>query len=257
MAFAIVALLLISAQYLNITVQKGVFLFAFMGSLCCYNFVKYGVELDKYRDRNILWMKIIGVLNLLSLVASLYLLFFFQWTSWILLGFLSLLILLYIKPVFPNESNLRSLGFVKVLLVALIWTGITVILPVIESSHPLNWDVLVLSVQRFLIVIALIIPFEIRDIQFDPPEIKTIPKKIGIKRTKFLGIGLTLISFLMVFLKDDLDTNELVSRLWITLLVIYLIARTPNYATKYYAAFWVEAVPIIWLATIYILKNVI
>ena len=186
-----------------------------------------------------------------------YLLFNFQRTSWILLGLLSLLILLYIIPIFPNENNLRSLGVAKVILVALIWTGITVILPVMESNIPLNWDVLVLSGQRFLLVIALIIPFEIRDIQFDPPEIKTIPKKIGIKRTKLLGISLITISFLMVFLRDDIYWDELASRLLITLLVVFLIARTPHYATKYYAAFWVEAVPIIWLATIYFLNNVI
>ena len=190
-------------------------------------------------------------MSIFSLLASLYLLLNFKSVSWLLLGVLFLLVLLYSIPVFPNERNLRSLGFIKVLLVALIWTGITVFLPVLESGFPLNWDVMVLLAQHFLLVIALIIPFEIRDVRLDPPEIKTIPKRIGIKRTKFLGITLIVVSYFMVFLKDSIYSHEIVSRLWISVLAIILIARTPTNESKYYAAFWVEAIPILWMAVLY------
>ena len=252
MALAVASLLFVSGYYLNISISKSVVIFAFLGTLCCYNFIKYGVEIDKYSERDSLGIKIIGLLSISSLLASLYLLFQFNTVSWILLGVLLLLILLYIIPIFPNERNLRSLGLIKVFLVALIWTGMTVTLPVLEGGFILNWDVLVLATQRFFLVVALMIPFEIRDVQFDPPEIITIPKRIGIKRTKFLGISLLVISYFMVFLKDSIYSDEIITRLWFTIIAIILIAMTPEKGSKYYAAFWVEALPLIWLGTLYI-----
>ena len=251
MALAVVALQWISAAYLNISISNTVLLFAFFGTLSCYNLIKYGVEVEKYREGDSIELKIVGILSIICLLASIYIIFGFQWQSWILLGVLLLMILLYILPIFPDEKNLRSLGIIKVLLVALIWTGMTVYLPVLEGNIPIDWDVLTLSAQRFLMVIALIIPFEIRDVHYDPPEIKTIPKRIGIIRTKLLGIFLIIITYMLVFLKDSIYSEEIYSRLWITLITILLIAGTPNKESKYYAAFWVESVPLIWLGVVY------
>ncbi len=251
-ALAVVALLLISGHYLNISIAESVILFTFLGTLSCYNFIKYGIEIDKYTETDSLELKIIGVLSVLCLLVSLYLLYDFKETSWILLGTLMILVLLYSFPLFYRDRNLRSLGVTKVLLVSLIWTGMSVIFPVLEGETTLFWDVFVLACQQFLFVAALIIPFEIRDVRFDPVEIKTIPKRIGIRRTKSLGISLAVISYLLVFLKDSIYAQEINTRFWITLLLILLIAGTPRYASKYYASFWVEAVPIIWLGIIYI-----
>ena len=256
-ALAVVALLLITGYYLNISIAHPVVLFTFLGSLSCYNFIKYGIEIDKYTETDSLELKIIGVISVLSLLVSLYLFYNFQISSWILLGILLILILLYSFPFFYRERNLRSLGVVKVLLVSLIWTGISVFFPVLEGETPLYWDVFVLACQRLLFVMALIIPFEIRDVRLDPLEIKTIPKRIGIGRTKLLGIGLVVISYLLVFMKDSLYAHEIITRLLITILLILLIARTSGNSSKYYASFWVEAVPIIWLGTIYISKEII
>ena len=251
-ALAVVALLLISGYYLNISIAKPVVLFTFLGSFSCYNFIKYGIEIDKYTETASLELKLIGVLSIISLLLSLYLLFDFQQTSWILLGILFILVLLYCFPFFYRDRNLRSLGVTKVLLVSLIWTGICVVFPVLESNEPMFWDVYVMACQQFLFVVALIIPFEIRDIQFDPVEIRTIPKRIGIRRTKLLGISLAAISYFLVFMKDSIYAYEIYTRLGITLLVILLLYRTPASASKYYASFWVEAVPIIWLGMIFI-----
>ena len=250
-ALAVVALMLVTDYYLNIPIEEPVILFTFLGSLSCYNFIKYGIEIDKYTETASLELKLIGVLSVFCLLLSLYLLLDFQKSSWILLGILLILVLLYSFPIFHRDRNLRSLGVTKVLLVSLIWTGISVIFPVLQGELPFFWDVLVLACQRFLFVVALIIPFEIRDIQFDPAEIKTIPKRIGIRRTKLLGISLVVIAYLLVFTKDSIYAQEFYTRLWVTLLLILLIARTPRFASKYYASFWVEVVPIFWLGIIY------
>ena len=63
-------------------------------------------------------------------------------------------------------------------------------------------------------------------------------------------------SYFMVFLKDSIYSDELTTRLWVTVLAIVLIARTPEKGSKYYASFWVEAVPLIWLGILFITNGV-
>ncbi len=41
--------------------------------------------------------------------------------------------------------------------------------------------------QRVLLVLAFLIPFEIRDLAYDKPELKTIPQRIGVTQTKIFG----------------------------------------------------------------------
>ena len=154
-------------------------------------------------------------------------------------------------PVFPRDKSLRSLGIMKVILVAVCWTSITLLLPVVYVQKALDWDIGILSIQRFLLIVVLVIPFEIRDMHFDPPGIRTIPRRMGIKTTKTLGVCLAILSFLLSFLRDEVTMAEIYSRLAMTLLLSLLIVRTPGYPSKYYAAFSVEAIPIIWLAILY------
>ena len=101
---------------------------------------------------------------------------------------------LYTVPFFPNKENVRNWSGVKIYIVAFCWAGITILLPLINAETPISADVFLKFGQRFLLVIILILVFEIIDLKKDDPSLMTVPQKIGVEKTKILGL-LLLIPF--------------------------------------------------------------
>ena len=77
--------------------------------------------------------------------------------------------------------RLRDLPYLKVFLIALNWTLITVLLPLIQYGQSYNHpELMAIILERFFFVLALCIPFDIRDIAIDRRAgLKTIPTRIG------------------------------------------------------------------------------
>ena len=46
------------------------------------------------------------------------------------------------------------------------------------------------------------LPFEIRDMQYDSLKLSTIPQRIGVMKTKIIGVFM-LLFFLLEFFKDE------------------------------------------------------
>ena len=249
-SLAVLAFLLISVKTLNISVSEHLIYFVFFATIAAYNFLKYGHSLIDSIKNGRKDVRRIFILSIISLIFALISAINLPTRIIPLLLVLMLLILMYILPIFPRDRNLRSLGFLKVIIVAFTWTGVTVLLPFFADHSIMWWDTYVLSLQRFLFVLAMMIPFEIRDMYLDPPGIKTLPRKFGVFRTKLLGVALAFLSFILIYLKDDMATFELSSRVIVTLVLSVLIVKTPTYPARYYASFWVEALPIFWLLLI-------
>ncbi|MBC8884157.1 hypothetical protein H9X57_14730 [Flavobacterium piscinae] len=96
--------------------------------------------------------------------------------------------------------------------------------------------------QRFLIVIALMIPFEILDSETDDDSMKTLPQRFGIFKTKWFGIILLLPFVLLEFFKEKIEVSTLI----IAVITALFIGFTTLKRDKYYTSFWVESVPICW-----------
>ena len=97
-----------------------------------------------------------------------------------------------------------------------------------------------------LLVLILILPFEIRDMQWDDKTLRTLPQILGVKNTRRLGVGLTLVFFLLTFLKDQLHQFEVVLRLILAIVLILVLILGKRMQSKYFVMFWVEAIPIFW-----------
>ena len=91
-----------------------------------------------------------------------------------------------------GDETLRNIAGVKIYVVGITWAIITVLLPVMEEGLSLSADIWIVFLQRFLFVVALVLPFDIRDIEVDAKHLKTIPQKIGVKYTKLYGLFLLL-----------------------------------------------------------------
>lgn len=220
--------------------------FLFFGTIACYNFIKYGVEAKKYIIVASPYQKNIQIISFLAALIGSYHAYFL--TSDIWLGILILIFLtgLYAIPVLPNAKNLRNLGGLKIFMVAMVWAGATVVLPALGSFKSISWDIWVETIQRFFFVLALLVPFEIRDLAYDDPDLRTLPQRFGVRWTKVIGAIFVFLFYTATFMKDDVQEVELLVKTLLFLGLTIMMFSFGKKQGKYFASFWVEAIPIAW-----------
>ena len=254
-ALAIICLVQVTGISLNISVPVTLIIFIFFGSLSCYNFVKYGVEAEKYILVANSYHKNIQFFSLGSLIVALFQLLYLSEEIGIALLVLGAITGLYALPVLPKHKNFRSFSGLKILIVATVWAGTTVTLPVISQQMELTWDVWVETAQRVLLVLILLVPFEIRDLKYDDVGLKTLPQRLGVKRTKVIGVIWTISFLLLSFVMENESMLALCSKVILSFVLILLILRAGVNQGRYFASFWVEAIPIFWLGFLWMGRN--
>ena len=245
-AFAVLSLVWVTAHTLNISPELHLPWFLFFGTIVCYNFVKYGVEAKKYVLVANRYHKNIQLFSFISAVFMLYHAYFLSVSVWFGVVILILISMFYAIPILPRARNLRSWGGFKIFIVALVWMGATVLLPVLSAGQEFSWDVRVVAFQRFIFILILLIPFEIRDLQYDDIELKTLPQRYGVANTKVIGSFMVVVFFFTTFLKDELSIIDLVSKGTLFLVLGSLMYATKRNQSNYFASFWVEGISIIW-----------
>lgn len=260
-AFAATALTWITFIELDFSYNKDLLCFVFFGTITGYNFVKY-FGLAKFHHRSLAsWLKVIQLFSLLAFLAMCYFAFYLEVETLILIGVLGVITFFYAIPVmipkkylFDDHKNLRQIGGLKVYVIALVWTFTSVFLPIINNDVTLNADVVILAIQRFYFVLVLMFPFEIRDLIYDSLKLATIPQKIGVKKTKVIGVLLLILFVLLDYFKDVVNEKTLLSTMIIALITLALLLFSNKNQSKYYSAFWVESLPIMWLVVLLLLS---
>jgi len=194
-------------------------------------------------------MRSIRLLTLLSILAIVYFGFQITFDALIVLIPFVVLAILYAVPIFPNKKNLRNIGVVKIFIIAMVWTGTTVLVPIIDAGAAIEYDVFIEMTQRFLFIVVMMLPFEVRDMQFDDKSMETIPQKIGITRTKVFGSLLLVFFLLLVAVKDEISSLDILSTIMVTTISLFFLWGTEKKQSEYYCSFWVESIPIMWWIT--------
>jgi 4-hydroxybenzoate polyprenyltransferase len=110
----------------------------------------------------------------------------------------ALLTVFYLVPILKIGNKyirLREIPYLKIFLIALVWSFSTTLLPVVQSpgSHSQN-EILVMLAERFLFIFAITIPFDVRDqVQDKKSGLKTIPLLINEKNSFQLACVVLLI----------------------------------------------------------------
>jgi hypothetical protein len=245
-AFSVFAFLRITEIYFSFSYNENLNWFIFFGTITGYNFVKYA-GVAKLHHRSL--TRNLRIIQIFSLVCFLSLCYFAYQTSietlLITLPF-CLLTVLYAVPFLSGfDKNLREVSYLKIIVVAIVWAGFTVLIPVLDIGKEVSLNVLFLILQRFLVVVVLILPFDIRDVKYDAISLQTIPKKIGVERTKKIGLILLIFSLLLEYLIIT-PSNVKTPFMIFFFLVITLLMRAKIDQSKYYSSFWVESLPIVW-----------
>jgi hypothetical protein len=246
LALAIFSLVHVTALTLNINVPQELYIFIFFGSIGCYNFVKYGVEAEKYILVANRYHKNIQFFSFGCLLIAFYQMFLLSEKVLISLFVLIAITGLYALPVLPKHKNFRSLSGLKILIVATVWAGTTVILPAISQLEVITWNVKVEAFQRFMLVLVLLVPFEIRDLKYDSVALKTLPQRVGVKGAKIIGYSWSIIFYAATFLKTNLDFISVGVNTILLLVLLGIILKTELNQKKYFSSFWVEAIPLFW-----------
>lgn len=113
-----------------------------------------------------------------------------SWWLLVPMGALSTTYVIPIIPFYKNCPSLRDIPYVKIFIIGLVWSLIIVGLPMLDTQSILKIDIkLILALtQNFLFIIAITLPFDVRDIKFDEiTNLKTIPRLIGVKKSILLS----------------------------------------------------------------------
>ncbi len=164
-ALAVYAFLRLTEQYVSLPYNENLNYFIFFGTITGYNFVKYA-GVAKLHHRSLTNnLKIIQIFSLICFIVMCYYMCLVPFITLLFSLPFTFLTILYAIPFLSGfDKNLRQISYLKIIVVALVWTGFTVLIPYFDTAQTLTYNLFLLSLQRFLIVVVLILPFDIRDV---------------------------------------------------------------------------------------------
>jgi hypothetical protein len=176
--------------------------FSFFSTLAVYNgqrlFKAKSLEQTpwlKWVDENRTGLLILSVISGVGACVTLFLLPKIEPVTLVLLGWSGLISTLYVLKI--KGTNMRQIPHLKIHLIAISWVAVVIVFPTINESkgEALVWS----AIAHYLYVLAVTIPFDIRDLKYDIPEQRTIPQVVGINASKFISIVL-LVCFAVIML---------------------------------------------------------
>lgn len=137
-------------------------------------------------------------------------------------------------------KNLRDIPHLKIHLIAFSWVCILLLFPMITHfvnlNHPSVFGVIISS---YLYVLAVTIPFDIRDLKYDSDSQKTIPQVLGEFWSKVLAIALLSISAIILVVLTPISA----SNLWFYLaygVQLVLVLMMHKDRSDLYCAGWID-----------------
>lgn len=127
----------------------------------------------------------------------------------------------YVLPLLPGSKRLRDLPLVKIFLIATCWSFFTLIIPFygFVDINLLLW----LSFERFIFILAISIPFDLRDEQIDrKKKLVTIVTLLG--RNKAILLSYILFSISAFVLLYSKVTSLITPYYFFPLVISYIVA---------------------------------
>lgn len=251
-AFASMSQSFLTYKILNIPLNYAVLLVEGSATLLLYN-LSLGLSMPKelnnssffrtqwyFRNRLIFWM-----FNIIAIIIAIYACLNLHWHTFLLLGLVGLMSLGYTFPILKiggKSVALRQIVGLKVFLIAIVWSLSVVWLPVVEyysTSDIILWQsAFYWSILVALFILAITIPFDIRDIKQDNIyKLKTIPIILGEAKAKslcyFLIVGHAILLFAFVDLSTGIFSLILVDFVVLLLFRKYLFKPSVHYESVY------------------------
>lgn len=229
--------------------NQGLANFIFFSTVLAYNFIRF-LQIEKINSMMSIWIRAnkrsLIFLNGIALAGgTFYLLNFELFEILVLIPFL-LATIFYVLPFKNKFTGLRNIPGLKLLLIAVTWAGLTAYLPLFSAHISDVRQMNLFVIQRLLFILAITIPFDIRDAQFDLPGLNTLPQVIGVNKAKIIALVALLLVIILDLLMNQKDVKYFMINLFIAILSMMMIAFSGTKRQRYYTTFWIEAIPILW-----------
>ena len=247
-AVSATALTWVTVLELNLELRTNLLGLVFCSTISAYNFIKYFDLVQTHHRYYTAQLKWIIGLSIVAMMVSVWLCFGLTQAALLIMLISGTITLLYAIPVGVKHQlvagkNLRAISGLKIFIIGLVWTLISVGLPLSDNVTCCGKTDVLYGIQRYVFILILILPFDIRDTAHDQLKLATIPQILGLIWTKmagFIGIGF------VVWSSFSLQTQRLPVLTTSLLLLVALLYSNPLRSFNY-TAFWVEAIPIAWL----------
>ena len=217
-----------------------VLVFIFSATIFTYTFQRFekikvrspaGGDRIDWMNRN---MRMVKVILYGSMAAMLFFIFSLSIKALIIISISGLISFFYIRKI-PGKiaRNLRDLPHLKIYLITIAWTITTVLLPAEMAEKKADQWPLLLMMCHFLYILAITIPFDIRDINLDEEQKKTIPQVVGLPAAKVMATLMAMGSALIiVYGWPDYLLPAVLSSL---LTIVLIFFSTPKRNDLYYS----------------------
>lgn len=200
--------------------------------------------------------------SVLGLLSSLYFILQLSVNVFLMIIPLALFSILYVIPFLPQKKAIRDLPFAKIFVISLVWSVVMVAIPVVNHSGfgmLLENKFLMLLVEQFIFILAITLPFDVRDLRYDlESNIKTIPTLIGVKNTITLSHGLLIVVVVLKWIQyyyfQQLELNQLIATAVTIFLSGFIIAFTSTRRAELFFSGFVDGTMIIMYLGILILE---
>lgn len=186
-----------------------------------------GIERLEWIQKN---MNLIIRMTGIAAVAGLFL-FRLDFKIILVLSLAGVFSFFYVVKMPGIKMRLREIPGAKIILISLSYAMCCVLLPATQAE--LSGSLVISSfTSAFFFILAITIPFDIRDINFDSKKIKTIPQLFGQKGAKTIAICALIISFTLLFWITRLPIALLIS---IVPAIILILKSNPKRHFYFYA----------------------
>ncbi len=249
-ALSVFCLIRVTELMLQLHIDPYIEGFGYFGTIVGYNFIKYDALARSGTPKWSLNLKLFIAISMFAFIGTAYCFFYLNRLTQLVSIAVFIITALYTLPFFPNHKSARSWAGLKIYIVALSWVGVTVVLPVLNTGTPLTTDFYIICVKRFILIVVLLFVFEIIDLAWDDPHLKTVPQQIGVKRTKQLGILLLVVFLVLEFFQGNRNTTYFFASLFLILITAMMLYFASDKRSKYYTAFLTESIPMLWYGMI-------
>lgn len=240
-------------------------LFIYFSTLFLYSFHRaIGVKLtsnDKLFAPRLKWAKknihFLFIIILTSGIIATYLFWFYLVHTYVILLVCASIALGYSIPLFKignSSKRLRDYPFLKLFLIASIVSIVVIFIPVNELSP----NTLFLYTIQLLFLIAITIPFDIRDIHIDT-DIKTLPNTLGVRRSKIISITCLFAIIVLCFAQYTtfkiFTLNQILPFILTSLFTVPVVLISSVKKSEFYFNLVVEGTMILQFLLIYFFIN--
>lgn len=185
------------------------------------------------------------LLSLIAVIIAIHSIYL-NFETLLYLAHLGILAILYNVDVFQQKIRhipFRSIPVLKIFLIAYVWASISTVYPLLISGIPLpSSGILPLFTAHFLFILAITLPFDIRDFYTDSKNaLITFPGIIGIRLTKLLALFCLAIFVILHLVNWHCRMIPILG-----IITGYLIINATAKKNYFYYLFWLDGTILIY-----------